>query len=86
MKQETTTNRKEEKMKTRLHNYEIVRQIDTDSIRWSALVGQSAQTGYPVSGTLNTKTNIAHLDSNCQTLQDDQFEHFNIEEAVEARY
>ena len=49
------------------------------------MVGSSPETSYPVTGTLNQRTNTAHLDTDCQTLQDDQFEDFDICVAIESR-
>lgn len=64
---------------------ELGSRIDTDSVRFAAMVGSTLETSYPVGGTLNLLTNIAHLDSASQTIQDDQFEHFDICQAIEQR-
>lgn len=73
-------------MKTKIQNFQIVGNVDNQSVKWTALCGSGdvAQC-YPISGTLNQVTNTAHLDSDCQTLQDDQFEGFDICATIEAR-
>jgi hypothetical protein len=75
----------EGKSMTKIQTLTLGRRIDSDSVRFSAMVGSEPAQGYPVSGSLNLRTNMAHLDSDCQTLQNDQFEDFDICKAIESR-
>jgi hypothetical protein len=72
-------------MKTKIQTLELGRRIDSESVHFSAMVGSELETSYPVDGTLNLKTNTAHLNTSSQTLQDDQFEDFDICAAIESR-
>lgn len=69
----------------KIHNLTLGRNIDCESVRFTANVGTTQENSYPVGGSLNLVTNTAHLDPESQTLQDDQFEGFDICAAIESR-
>jgi hypothetical protein len=69
----------------KIKRFEIVKQIDSESYRWSGIISSGSLFILPIDGTYSTQTNMCHLSSKTQETQT-LLPHFDIAAAVKPMF